>query len=82
MVKFTPLTAGRVAGNLASAIVPVNCPAGILVKFVAAPLNDAAVTTPTVSTPPEFAVTIPAAVISVAVEFKEDAVTMPVTVKP
>ena len=45
-VKFAPLTAGRVAGNVALGNVPVNCPAGKLVKFAPLPLKDVAVTTP------------------------------------
>ena len=36
-VKFAPLTAGRVAGNVALGNVPVNCPAGKLVKFAPLP---------------------------------------------
>ena len=48
LVIFEPLIA---------AAVPVKFAAGILVKFVAAPLNDVAVTIPVTSIPCEFAVT-------------------------
>ena len=57
LVKFSPDTAGSVAGNLASAIVPVVILAASarLVAVVAVPvklpLNDVAVATPVITTP-------------------------------
>ena len=57
LVKFSPDTAGSVAGNLASAIVPVVMLAALarLVAVVAvplnAPLNVVAVATPVITTP-------------------------------
>ena len=57
-VKFAPLIAGNAAVKLA---------AGILVQFVAAPLNEVAVTTPVTSIPCEFAVTAEPTTIDVGV---------------
>jgi hypothetical protein len=48
LVKFAPLTAGRVAGNRASGSVPL-----VMLAALIAPLNEAAVTDPvTVTLPP------------------------------
>ena len=64
-VKFAALIAGNAPDNfeavsvdiLASATVPVNCPAGILVNFAPLPTKLVAVTTPVTSIPCEFEVT-------------------------
>ena len=61
-VKFAALIAGKATDNfdavsvdiLASATVPVNCPAGILVSDAPEPLNVDAVTTPAIETLSKF----------------------------
>ena len=77
LVKLAALIAGSAplsfdddtVDNLASATVPVSCPAGILVKFaplpVTSPLNEFAVTIPETTIPSALVVIVPTPAVCV-----------------